>query len=404
MLRSNRSYVGYGAFLFIVTLLAFISANVDAAGFRLPNQSAFATARGNAFIATADDASAIYYNAAGLTQLSENELQLGIYLIDFDVDFERDGTSYTNENDIQAVPQLFYAHQFESFSAGIGIYAPFGLGNEWGDNTPFTSITTDASIEYITINPVIAYEISNSFSIGGGLTYNYASADIEQGIGFAPDERIRIEGSDSGFGWTLSALWNPSEKHYFGVSYRSGVTHALEGDAEVTLAGLDPSVTRMRFEIDIPDILGIGYSYRPNERWNIEFDLEYGDWSSLDTPVIENTPLGDLPNPFNWEDGLIYQIGATYYGDTYAYSFGYDLNESVQTEVDYNPAVADADRDWLNIGISKLSGKRPWSIAYQYGFSDREINESVNMFTTQTANGRFDTSVHTLSFSLGFRL
>ena len=183
-----------------------------------------------------------------------------------------------------------------------------------------------------------------------------------------------------------------------------------QGDAEVTpavLAFLPPdtsSVTRMRFEIDIPEILGIGYSYRPNERWNIEFNLEHGDWSSLDTPVIENTPLGDLPNPFNWEDGLIYQIGATYYGDKYAYSFGYDLNESVQTEVDYNPAVADADRDWLNIGISKLSGDMPWSLAYQYGFSEREITESFNVFTTQTANGRFETSVHTLSFSLGFRL
>ena len=304
---------------------------------------------------------------------------------------------------------MYKRQQFDSFSAGIGIYAPFGLGNEWGDETPFTSITTDAAIEYITINPVIAYDLSEVFSIGAGLTYNYANADIEQGIGNTADNRIRIEGSDTSFGWTLAALWKPSEKHHFGISYRSGVSHALEGNAEVSPAILPlnaPNITRMRFEIDLPEIIGVGYSYRPNEQWNIEFNLEQGDWSSLDTPIIENTPLGDVPNPFNWEDGLIYQIGATYYGEKYAYSFGYDLNESVQTEVNYNPAIADADRDWLNIGISNLSGKRPWSLAYQYGFSEREITEnvSVNLFTTQTANGSFDTSVHALSFSLGFRI
>ena len=43
--------------------------NVSADGFRLPDQDAFATARGEAFAATADNASAIYYNPAGISQL-----------------------------------------------------------------------------------------------------------------------------------------------------------------------------------------------------------------------------------------------------------------------------------------------------------------------------------------------
>jgi long-chain fatty acid transport protein len=37
-------------------------------GIALPDQDAFATARGNAFVATANDPAAVYYNPAGISQ------------------------------------------------------------------------------------------------------------------------------------------------------------------------------------------------------------------------------------------------------------------------------------------------------------------------------------------------
>jgi long-chain fatty acid transport protein len=39
-------------------------------GFRIADQNAEATARGNAFTATADNPSAVFYNPAGITELS----------------------------------------------------------------------------------------------------------------------------------------------------------------------------------------------------------------------------------------------------------------------------------------------------------------------------------------------
>src|SRR5580658_2619168 len=55
-----------------------------ALGFALPDQDAFATARGNAFVATADDPAAVYYNPAGITQLGGMQASLGAYGIVFD--------------------------------------------------------------------------------------------------------------------------------------------------------------------------------------------------------------------------------------------------------------------------------------------------------------------------------
>ena len=61
-----------------------LALKVSANGFRLADQDAFATARGEAFVATADNPSAIYYNPAGITQLEGNNLRGGIYGIYLD--------------------------------------------------------------------------------------------------------------------------------------------------------------------------------------------------------------------------------------------------------------------------------------------------------------------------------
>src|SRR5271154_264571 len=52
-----------------------------ALGFRIPNQDAGAIARGNAFTATADNPSAIYYNPAGITQLEGENAQFGVHAL-----------------------------------------------------------------------------------------------------------------------------------------------------------------------------------------------------------------------------------------------------------------------------------------------------------------------------------
>src|ERR1700757_4269625 len=85
--------------------------NLSATGFRLPDQDAFATARGEAFVATADNPSAIYYNPAGITQLPGQNLRGSIYGIYLDPSYESpSGHTYDNELKLHAVPSLFYTY------------------------------------------------------------------------------------------------------------------------------------------------------------------------------------------------------------------------------------------------------------------------------------------------------
>ena len=56
-------------------------AQVFGLGIRIADQDPFATARGNAFAATADNPSAIYYNPAGITQLHGQNANFSLYTI-----------------------------------------------------------------------------------------------------------------------------------------------------------------------------------------------------------------------------------------------------------------------------------------------------------------------------------
>src|SRR5260370_38476301 len=85
--------------------------NVSADGFRLPDQDAFATARGEAFAATADNASAIYYNPAGISQLKGGNFRGGIYGIYLPACYKsRRGRGFANEKDLQPVLQLLFTY------------------------------------------------------------------------------------------------------------------------------------------------------------------------------------------------------------------------------------------------------------------------------------------------------
>src|SRR5262245_56879978 len=64
--------------LLLATVLKMWPTPVFGIGFRIPNQDAEAIARGNAFVATADNPSAIYYNPAGITQLEGHNAQIGV--------------------------------------------------------------------------------------------------------------------------------------------------------------------------------------------------------------------------------------------------------------------------------------------------------------------------------------
>src|SRR5271169_3872836 len=98
--------------LLVILILGISVWKVSANGFGLPDQDAFATARGEAFTATADNPSAIYYNPAGITQLEGNNFRGGIYGIYLNPSYSptngasNSGKTYHSSDNYAVIPQI----------------------------------------------------------------------------------------------------------------------------------------------------------------------------------------------------------------------------------------------------------------------------------------------------------
>src|SRR5580658_9383203 len=134
---------GLGKFLPAAIVFGTFAGKVFANGFDLPDQDAFATGRGEAFVATADNPSAIYYNPAGISQLNGDNLRGGLYGIYYNPSYSppatapNAGNTYHSSYNLAGIPQLFYTHTFTNtiLSLGLGVYAPFGGNIDWPQST-----------------------------------------------------------------------------------------------------------------------------------------------------------------------------------------------------------------------------------------------------------------------------
>jgi len=70
--------------------MLFLNAAAFGSGFGLFEQGAKATAMGGAFVATADDPSAIFYNVAGIAQQRRATVMAGATFINFSNEFTGD--------------------------------------------------------------------------------------------------------------------------------------------------------------------------------------------------------------------------------------------------------------------------------------------------------------------------
>jgi long-chain fatty acid transport protein len=407
----------------IIGLLPSVS---FANGFQLPDQDAFATARGEAFVATADNPSAIYYNPAGITQLQGNNFRSGIYGIDLNFSYKSPaGTTYHNQDTLHAIPQFFYTYSLEELplSFGLGVYSPYGLGNQWPQNTGFRTLGTKSSITYATINPVIAWQIIPSLSIGAGLTVNYADLDLQQGLFWPtqPYDGFKFTGNGWAVGYNAGVLWKPIDKLAFGGSFRSPTSFNLNGFTRAYNNVTTPSPpfpnsippfsqgsgANAKFPFPLNTIVGV--SYRPTPQWNIEFDAEYTDWNSLNTVTVnQSTPApvlpGSIPLTLDWQSSWYYELGATRYFDNgWHISGGYIFNENSVPEKYYQTLVADQNRNFFSIGTGYKGKSFDFDIAYQFGYGPaRTISGSTPSASGQTADGQYTFISNAVAVSVGW--
>ncbi len=393
---------------FVLSCLIVSQSHVLGLGIRLPDQDAFATARGNAFVATADNPSAIYYNPAGITQLDGVNSRSGLYGIYLNDRFQSGGTSINTTERLQGVPQFFLTATCPNhpLSLGLGVYSPYGLGIEWPGNAPFLNNPASAfnvpqkgKMEYITVNPVIAFKPFKTLSVAAGPTWNFAESELD----FAPFgiDHARFRGRDNDFGFNAGILWQPLEQHSFGITYRSETTMNLQGHSDTHLVvpfslnvGGEPAMTRFAF----PQTITAGYSFRPTPQWNFEVDADWADWHRLKSLTLVKTVTPSQSLELDWRSSWMLEFGATrYLANNWRISGGYIFSEDSTPSAHFNPIVPDSNRHIFSLGIGKKYNHLSWDATYQFAWGpDRTIAGEPGI------NGTYRFISHALAVSLGY--
>jgi len=401
-------YTSGEAFLFAVTCLLLLASarEVFAIGVRIPNQDPAAIARANAFVATADNPSAIYYNPAGITQLEGHQAQIGVLnYMGINTFFESPtGAKTESRFDVLPVPQLYYSFTptNSALSYGLGLYSPYGLAVKWPDNSGFRSIAIESSLTHLTLNPVVAWKAHPTLSLAFGPNISYSEIAFSRGLAAANDN-FKFKGDDVGYGFNAGILWQPLEEWSFGITYRSAFRVNYKGKSTYDAVG---ATVGTKATLDFPDIVTAGVSYRPNSNWNFEFNVDYTEWNTLNTVTLRGTSAifgFDLPLQLDWHESWMFGLGATRkFDDGWLVSGGYFYSSSTAPSATFTPAIPDTVLHVASFGVGHQGDKWRWFAAMQFAMGDkRDVrNSQPNPFTAESANGKYQLIVPTLSVSI----
>ena len=393
-----------GSFALVTIIGALAVPNsVFALGIALPDQDAFATARGNAFTATADDPAAVFYNPAGISQLEGQQFSLNAYSIIYGDTYKGAAGKINSQEQWETVPQVFSSMSFPKYNLtfGLGTYSPYGLRFEWPSSAPFSPAGQMGEIDYIRLNPVIAWQVIPSLSIAAGPMLDYSEANLKQTVGGFNNE---FRGRDTDAGYNIGVLWKPWAQHSFGITYRSESDMNYKGHA-TSLTGLGYTAAQANFHL--PETLVFGYSFRPTTNWNFEADATWADWTTIKTVyeypgATAPTPLSALDTlAFNWHPSWMFDFGATrYLGKGWRVSGGYMYVENTIPDGTFNPLVPDSDRHIFSIGVGKKYNKFSWDVAYQLAWGPSRTVSDDNF---PPADGSYTFLSHAISINFGYK-
>ena len=391
----NRLTIGLG--------LAGLAGLTQAAGFALIEQNA--SGLGNAYAgqaASAQDASTIFFNPAGLTMLPDRQLVVAGHLIKPQAEFS--GSSTIGGGDggdaggLAVVPNAYLAYRLTpDIHAGIGMNAPFGLKTEYDSTWAGRTQGIKSELKTINLNPSIAWKATDTLSLGAGLSIQYAEATLTNLTGAG---LLTVQGDNYGWGFNLGALWQLSDATRIGLAYRSEVDQKLEGTAEFSVVtALNGPVTA---SVTLPDSASLSLVHQLNPKWELLADVTWTGWSDFYKLAIVRTdgsPLGS-PTIENWSDSYRYSVGANYrLNDKLTLRGGVAYDETPVSDAFRTVRIPDESRTWVAFGAQyRLSNKTALDFGYAHLFvKDAAIDNSDN---GARVTGKYDASVDILSAQL----
>jgi long-chain fatty acid transport protein len=359
----------------IGALLA-VTADANAGGFAVREQSAWGQGTSFAGVAAGGDLSAMFWNPATMTQMpglqSESVLS-GI------VPYASNGptagpfTAFGGTGDTATdalVPAAYYSWQFRpDMWLGLSVNSPFGLSVSFPTSWAGSEYAGGSSyLKTYNATPSFAWRINDMISVGVGVQIQYAKADLSHCV-TAPcpvGPLAELSGHDWGYGFTAGVTLTPTPTTTVGIGYRSGINQKIDGSLVITPPGASFNVNTT---VNLPDVVSVGLRQRLTPQWTGLATVEWSNWSRIGTSVVSGAPV-PTTLPFQYKDGWLFSLGAEYMmSEKMKLRGGVGFEKSPITDDVRIPLLPDNDRYWLSFGASyQMTPKLSFDLAYSHLF------------------------------------
>ncbi len=410
-----------------------------AGGFQISEQSVVGMGRAFAgYGMVADDASAVFYNPAGMTALKGTQIQGMAYYLSSHAKFKNKGTSLTvvspggpltfpdsgsqpDGGDDSPFGGGYFKIDINDWVAfGLGMTVPFGLVTDYANRWVGRYHALRSEVKTIDINPSLAFRIAEGLSIGVGASAQYVEAKLSRALFLVnpttgaqlPDGKAKVKGNDWSAGYNVGVMYEFGPNTRFGVGFRSKVEYKLKGDLKIRSLVRNAEL-KAKADLTLPETVHIGIFHRFDDHWSVALGARWTNWSRFKELRVRSPGLPDQVTKENWNDSWTANIGVNYdLNPAWSFRAGYAFDETpVPNSRLRTPRIPDNTRHWLTAGASYHYGEAiSVDIAYAHIFvEDTRIDNTIDLVATKPGLfrhqlvGKFDSSVNLGGIQMTFR-
>ena len=262
--------------------------------------------------ASAQDATTLFKNPAGMSLLSNSQLLISGQLLYGNVGLRLDSNTTVSGNNggnpVGALPGggVFFVYGVDTdLKFGLGAFSYFGLGQKFDEEWVGRYYLKEATLIGQTIMPSVSYRLSEQVSVGAGLNAMYGIFDQKIGVnngGQQPDGQLKLNDHTWGFGADVGVLAEVSKGTRFGITYLSPVSLGFNTIPE--FSGLRPAfetilqnkgLTNKSLDLTmkVPQSLMLSGYHEIDDKWAIMGNIGWQNWTQfgeIDVTVASDTP------------------------------------------------------------------------------------------------------------------
>lgn len=402
-------------FMIAILIVTTTQGVVLASGLTIYEFGAEEQAQGNAVAAQIDSPSAIFYNPAGVANLSGTQIKIGGSALFPSINFHSDVTA--TDTDVKSGPvvpsYVFVTKNIDRFGFGLGVFSANGNKVEYPKDWEGRFFLTSSELLQVNIAPTISYRFSENIAAGVNLVGTYSKIKQNNQIfllplGIPQEGSAQLEGDGFGVGFTAGVQAKIGASSFAAV-YKSPIKIKYSGDATFeTPPPASPFFPNGGFTTNqkFPQMIVLAASNQPLRPLTLEADLQWTNWHVYDSQTFafdkQTVAVQDFTVPFHWKNTWTIRLGGHYdINDNIGVRLGYVFDPSAVPGNTISPLFPELNKHIVTAGIGYHKNGWKADLYYAHIISEsRHVDNSLPGFPVH--KGTYEASADAVGAAVSY--